>query len=132
MAAKTPEERALADVEKGIKNHTTAHDKAQAAQQKADAARAAEKRALRELEWYARHPDLADDFDLDAFRASLEAPFDEGGVLEPGASEVVNDTGEDEQVVVDDEDPEAPEPESAVVAEFDAADEEDDPWAESA
>lgn len=79
-----------ADVEKAIKALDKAVEKAVAAQEKADAAYETQKRAERELKWYANHPDLPEDFDLDEFRRSLEAPFDDDDVdpIEPDEGEV--------------------------------------------
>jgi len=77
MAGKTPEERALADVEKAIKAHDTANEKAETAKAKYDELASKAKRSERELRWVASHPELPEDFDLDAFRQSLAAPFDD-------------------------------------------------------
>lgn len=77
--ARSAEENALAAVEKAIKAHDTALEKAEAAQAKADEAVGKANRADRELKWTASHPDLPEDFDLDDFRKSLEAPFEEIG-----------------------------------------------------
>lgn len=116
MAVRTPEDKALSDVERAIKDYEKAVDKRTAADQKADDARAAENRALRTLEWTARHPDLSEDFDLAEFRQSLEAPFDDRS-----EDEVAEDAGND--VVEGDEDVKEGEAELD-----DAAPDDDDPF----
>lgn len=75
--ARTPEETALAAVAKAVTDETKAREKREALQEKYDAATAAEKRATRTTQWTASHPDLPDDFDLEAFRVEQAAPFDE-------------------------------------------------------
>lgn len=114
--------KAIADVEKAIKAYEKTHEKAQAAEQKADEARAAEQRSLRELRWYANHPDLPDDFDLDEFRKSLEQPFEDGGA-DPGPDTeleaVLSDEDREVDVTPADED-------ADTSPDLDAADEDDD------
>lgn len=82
--ARTPEETALAAVAKAITDETKAREKRESLQEKYDAAVSAEKRATRTTEWTSRHPDLPDDFDLEAFRAEQAAPFDEEDSAEEG------------------------------------------------
>lgn len=110
----------VADVEKAIKAHDKAVEKAVVAQEKADAAFDAQKRAERELKWYANHPDLPEDFDLDEFRRSLEQPFDddvdpiepdEGEIEAVAEGEAELDESDDTRQVPDDDEPEpAPAP----------------------
>jgi hypothetical protein len=126
MAAKTPEEKALGDVEKAIKDYDKAIEKRELADQKADEARAAENRALRTLEWTARHPDLSEEFDLVEFQRSLQAPFE--GDVDP-----VEPDEEPERREVIEQSPEAEEPVAHVEGQLDLADEDDDdPFGEAA
>lgn len=78
MPVATPTERAIADVEKAIKAADAAQEKADKLQEKHDEAVGKANRANREVRWLANHPDLPEDFDLDEFRRSLEAPFSDG------------------------------------------------------
>lgn len=120
MAARTPEEKALSDVERAIKDYEKAVDKRTAAEAKADEARAAEHRALRTLEWTARHPDLAEDFNLAEFQQSLQEPFDD---VEPDEGELAA-VAEGEA-----EEPEDVKPVADVEGELDdAAPDDDDPF----
>lgn len=89
MPVKSPEEKALADVEKAIKSADAAHEKYESVQAKADDALVAANRAEKTLKWTASHPDLPDDFDLDEFRRSLEQPFDDDvDPVEPDEGEI--------------------------------------------
>lgn len=90
MATKTPADRAIADVEKAIKDSDKAHEKHEVLQSKADEAYATVKRSERELKWRASHPDLPEDFDLDELRRSLAEPFADDDVdpVEPDEGEV--------------------------------------------
>lgn len=109
MPRLTPETKAVADVEKAIKDADKAHEKADAAQAKADELAAAANRAEKTLKWTASHPDLPDNFDLDEFRRSLEAPFEddvEGPTLEDvvGPAADVDDEHVEGQLALDEDD----------------------------
>lgn len=83
--AKTPEETALAAVAKAIQDEQKAQEKAYAAHEKFVALDAAAVRAHKTTNWSAAHPDLPDNFDIDAFRQELNTPFDDD--LDPVQSE---------------------------------------------
>lgn len=75
-SAKTPAEKAVADVEKAYRDFEKANEKVLAAQEKLNALTEARTRADKTLIWTGSHPDLPDDFDLDAFVEGLKQPFD--------------------------------------------------------
>lgn len=112
MPRLTPKDKALADVEKAIKDADKAQEKVDALQDKLDDATDAANRAERTVKWTASHPDLPDDFDLDEFRRSLEAPFEDDvpSVDSDGGVEDTDETiGEDDvqvegQIALDEDD----------------------------
>lgn len=126
--ARTPEDKALSDVEKAIKDEEKAQEKFESLKEKYEAANTAYLRSHKTTVWTASHPDLPDDFNLEQFRKQLAEPFEEPEAIAP---EVTVAPRDDLEVSDDDVEVLSSEDEAAIVEavrEAEAETDEDDPF----